>query len=209
MKHKPWIALDADGVLFDYHRTYLDIWSTTTGKIPVIKDPSAYHLRNLADVSFENDREKQAFYQAFERYGWKSMDLLPGVHDACHRLAEYFRIAVVSAMPVQNQACREHNIKKHGLPIDRVVATGSMSHDNPHPKIDALHRLRPVWFADDLLINFHGAPQGMHCAWIQWSSSDNLQTDVHLANSAHPNLAQAADYWLECSHAKTFEKESA
>ena len=41
---KPIIALDCDGVLLDYRRTYGQIYEQTFGKQPSIVSPRAYHV---------------------------------------------------------------------------------------------------------------------------------------------------------------------
>jgi hypothetical protein len=42
MHKKPTIALDADGVLLDYHQAYHLVWQKTFGVLPELAVPQAY-----------------------------------------------------------------------------------------------------------------------------------------------------------------------
>ncbi len=56
---KPIIALDADGVLLDYHVAYRSAWHKAFNHLPTLKDPNAYwpidrwdvRMRILANVT--------------------------------------------------------------------------------------------------------------------------------------------------------------
>ena len=44
------IALDADGVLVDYHHAYRHAWAKTFGEWPALRDPQAYWPIDRWDV---------------------------------------------------------------------------------------------------------------------------------------------------------------
>lgn len=193
------LALDADGVLLDYNKTAARVWEREFNVKLVPKDLGAYHFKNqYHGIDMEAPGHRERFRARFAREGWNSMDALPGVQEACELLVEHgFELHVVTSMPLEYEALRFENLKNLGLPITSVTGTGS--HPYLNPKAQALAKLAPVAFVDDLLKNFQNV-DGVHLAYLHWDAHDS--PNLHqphlksLIHSEHMDLLSFAQYWV-------------
>ena len=89
---------------------------------------------------------------------WSSVPAVSGAVAACVRLNDAgFDLVCVSALDASYEAARLQNLRSHGFPIERVIATGHAEGDRS-PKADAIETLNPVAFVDDYLPYFRGIP---------------------------------------------------
>lgn len=196
---RPLIALDADGVLLDFHLGYASAWQRAFGHAPAERDPLAYwpidrwHVERLDAVG------RERFRSAFDEEFWTTVPAIPGAIEACHRLrAAGFDLVCVSALDVEFQSARLRNLRDLGFPIERVVATGN-AEGARSPKADAIEMLRPVAFVDDYAAYMRGLPTEVHTALVLRApnGSPNVGADLALATSVHQDLAGFTDRWLE------------
>lgn len=195
---RPLIALDADGVLLDFHLGYASAWYRAFGLYPVERDPQAYwpidrwHVERL-------DRDRRVLFRKhFDDVFWGTLPAIDGAIAACHRLRDAgFDLVCVSALDPQFERPRLRNLRELGFPIERVVATGDAEGERS-PKADALDRLRPVAFVDDYLPYFAGIPKEVHAALVLRAPNGSPNTGPALGSvqSVHRDLAEFADHWL-------------
>lgn len=195
---RPLIALDADGVLLDFHLGYAGAWQRAFGAAPAERDPLAYWPIDRWLVERLDDERRAHFRSHFDAEFWSSVPAIEGALDACHRLHDAgFDLVCVSALDAEHEAARLRNLRDHGFPIERVVATGNAAGERS-PKADAIAALTPEAFVDDYLPYFRGVPEGIHTALILRApnGSPNEGPELALARSIHQDLPGFADYWL-------------
>lgn len=196
---KPLIALDADGVLLDFHLAYAGAWERAFGVRPRERDPLAYWPIDRWEVARLDDAGRARLRECLDDHFWATMPALPGAVQACHRLREAgFDLVCVSALEVEYEAARLRNLRDLGFPIERVIATGNEG-DDRSPKAQAIEALRPVAFVDDYLPYLRGLPGEVHTALVLRApnGSPNIGDEVAtLARSVHQDLARFTDHWL-------------
>lgn len=200
MKKKAVIALDGDGVLFDYHQAYRAAWAKAFGVIPAVRDPQAYWPLDRYEVRRVVGEEMTLFRRQFDEEFWSSIPPLSGAVDACHALATAgFELVCVTAIDPDFQAARRQNLRECGFPIDRVIATANKEATDLSPKARVLRELKPAAFVDDYLPFLKGIPPQIHAALIlrEPNGSPNAGDDMVLAHSRHADLAGFAEWWLE------------
>lgn len=77
----PWIALDADGVLLDYHQAYADAWGRAFGERPALRDPQAYWPIDRWNVQRVSGAQLERLRACFDDAFWGSIPALPGALD--------------------------------------------------------------------------------------------------------------------------------
>lgn len=192
------IALDADGVLLDLNLGYASAWQRAFGQVLVERDPAAYWPIDRWHVDRLDEAGRAHFRSHFDKTFWTTVPALAGAVDACERLhAAGFELVCVSALDAEFEAARLRNLREHGFPIDRVVATGNDGGERS-PKADAIARIGPVAFVDDYLPYFRGVCDSVHRALIVRGSngSPNVGSEMALADSVHDDLAAFAEAWL-------------
>lgn len=192
------IALDADGVLIDYHASYCLAWEKAFGVLPPILDAQAYWPMDRFDVRRLDGAELAHFRTFFDEAFWSEIPALPGAVEACQSLAAAgYELVCVSAVDARFQDARLRNLQAHGFPISRVIAT-SNSVTGESPKSAALRELRPLAFVDDFLPYFRGIPVDVHAALVmrEPNGSPNIGPDLSLVHSQHEDLASFAKEWL-------------
>ena len=195
---RPLIALDADGVLLDFHLGYAGAWQRAFGHAPAERDPLAYWPMDRWQVERLDTAHRERFRAAFDEQFWATVPAIAGAVDACHRLrAAGFDLVCVSALDLEFEAARLRNLRELGFPIDRVIATGN-AEGARSPKADTIERLRPVAFVDDYAAYMRGVPGDVHTALILRApnGSPNVGADLALAKSVHQDLAAFADHWV-------------
>lgn len=195
---RPRVALDADGVLLDFHVGYAVAWQRAFGEFPRERDPQAYWPMDRWEVERLDVAGRVQFREHFDERFWSSLPALPGAVAACQRLHQAgFELVCVSALEPRFEAARLGNLRALGFPIERVVATGHTVGETS-PKAAALRALRPVAFVDDYLPYLRGIPREVHAALVLRApnGSPNVGDELELAHSTHADLADFADHWL-------------
>lgn len=192
------IAVDADGVLLDFHRGYADAWRRAFGAAPAERDPLAYWPIDRWDVPRLDALQREYFRRFFDEPFWQSVPAIDGAIEACHRLADAgFELVCVSALELRYEAARLHNLRQLGFPIERVIATGNEAGERS-PKAAAIEALQPLAFVDDYLPYMRGMPAHVHTALVLRApnGSPNSGAEMALVKSVHQDLAQFARDWL-------------
>lgn len=191
------IALDVDGVILNYNKSWPAVWKAAFNE-ELTSQKVAYHAYNEFGTGHLPPDRYALFKQHFAHEAWSSMPLLDGAKEACQLLdgAGYALVAVTSMPPLYETARAINLIKRHGVPLVNVIATGRSGGDNP--KLRYIEELDPVAFVDDLVSNFDGVPTAVHCALIEpgFYDSPNLQADHARVDSTHLNLLAFAKWWL-------------
>lgn len=196
---RPIIALDADGVLLDYHVAYRGAWHKAFGELPALKDPDAYWPIDRWEVRKLEGDELIHFHSFFNEEFWETIPAIEGAITACNQLHNAgFELVCVSAIESPYESARQKNLKNLGFPIDRVIATSNLN-GIVSPKADALSRLNPVAFVDDFLPYQRGILRTIHRALItrETNGTPNLGADFGLIDSSHQDLLAFSNWWLE------------
>lgn len=195
---RPIIALDADGVLLDFHLAYAEAWERAFGQYPAERDPRAYWPMDRWQVErlglFKRSRFKAEFGDLF----WSTVPAIAGAVESCHRLHDAGHdLVCVSALDARFEAARLRNLRALNFPIERVVATGN-AETVRSPKADAIEDLKPVAFVDDYLPYLRGIPDEVHTALVLRApnGSPNVGPELALARSTHHDLADFTAHWL-------------
>ena len=195
---KPIIALDADGVLLDYHAAYRAAWARAFGILPRLRDPNAYWPIDRWEVRQLAGTELNHFRQFFNDDFWSTIPPNSGAVDACIRLDDAgFELVCVSAIEETFREALSRNLRSLGFPINRIIATSSDG-VSKSPKAEVLHQLQPIAFVDDYLPYHVGVSSKIHRALVlrEANGSPNVGTNLNLVDSTHINLASFADWWL-------------
>ena len=196
--HRPLIALDADGVLLDFHLGYAGAWQRAFGQLPPERDKLAYWPMDRWQVERLDEAKRAHFRMHFDELFWTSVPAIEGAVEACHRLHDAgFDLVCVSALDAPFEAARLRNLREHGFPIERVIATGNAPGERS-PKADAIAALAPEAFVDDYLPYLRGLPVDVHTALVLRgpNGSPNTGSELSLARSVHDDLADFASHWL-------------
>jgi beta-phosphoglucomutase-like phosphatase (HAD superfamily) len=195
---RPLIALDADGVLLDFHLGYASAWQRAFGQAPMERDPLAYWPMDRWQVERLDAERRAQFRAAFDEHFWTTVPAIDGAVEACHRLHDAgFELICVSALDSEFEAARLRNLRDLGFPIERVIATGNAAGERS-PKADTIEALQPLAFVDDYVLYMRGVPAHVHTALVMRApnGSPNTGPDMALAKSRHDDLAGFADHWL-------------
>jgi phosphoglycolate phosphatase-like HAD superfamily hydrolase len=195
---KPLIALDADGVLLDFHLGYAGAWQRAFGAAPQERDRLAYWPMDRWVVDRLDDAGRMHFRRHFDETFWTTVPAIDGAIEACHRLHDAgFDLVCVSALDAEFESARLRNLRHLGFPIERVVATGNAPGERS-PKADAIAKLAPEAFVDDYLPYLRGVPTHVHTALILRApnGSPNVGAEMALARSVHDDLGDFASHWL-------------
>lgn len=195
---RPLIALDADGVLLDFHLAYAAAWQRAFGAYPRERDPLAYWPIDRWDVERLDDAGRAKFRLQFDAHFWSTCPPLPGAVQACHRLVDAgFELVCVSALEHEHGPARLRNLRELDFPIERVIATGNATGERS-PKADAIESLNPVAFVDDYLPYLRGIAAQVHTALVLRApnGSPNGGEEMQHVRSVHQDLAEFARHWL-------------
>lgn len=195
---RPLIALDADGVLLDFHLGYASAWQRAFGRAPAERDPQAYWPMDRWHVERLDPARRLQLRAAFDEHFWTTVPAIVGAVEACHLLIDAgFDLVCVSALELEFEAARLRNLRDLGFPIERVIATGNAAGERS-PKADAIAALQPIAFVDDYIPYMRGVPGHVHTALVLRApnGSPNTGPDMVLAKSVHDDLAGFVDHWL-------------
>lgn len=198
MTAAPLIALDADGVLLDYHEGYARGWEKAFGTRPSVRNPRAYHPMQYWDVPVLTAQERVHFSQhGMTEEIWSSMPALEGALEACQMLREAgFRLTCVTALPNRFEDARALNLRTLGFELEAVHAVGGSLARNP--KVRALGELKPTAFVDDYLGYLQGLPPGIWRALVEGrpEHSPNRDPALQAPHSRHVDLQDFARWAL-------------
>ncbi|MCS4293239.1 phosphoglycolate phosphatase-like HAD superfamily hydrolase [Comamonas sp. BIGb0152] len=192
------LALDADGVLLDYNLAYAGAWKRTFGRQPGLRNPNAYWAADRWEVERLSDEALHRFRAGFDAQFWSALPAMPGALAACQQLvAAGFELVCLTALQPQFAQARLGNLRAHGFPIERVIATGRDARGGS-PKTAALLQLQPLALVDDYLPNFDGLPEGIHSALVlrEPDGSPNCGPALRQLHSTHASLDAFAHWWL-------------
>jgi phosphoglycolate phosphatase-like HAD superfamily hydrolase len=195
---RPTIALDADGVLLDYHAAYRQAWFRAFKVLPDVRDKDAYWPIDRWSVRSLNGNELKYFRSFFDERFWRTIPAISGAVDACKRLKDAgFDLTCVSAIESKFRQVRFENLINEGFPIDAVISTDCDAHEIS-PKAQAIQKLNPVAFVDDFLPYHGGIPSYIHKALIlrETRGSPNVGNELKLIDSTHKDLPTFVDWWL-------------
>jgi hypothetical protein len=191
------IALDADGVLVDYHEGYAMGWEKAFGERPKVRNANAYHPADYWDVPLLDAQGRRHFQESgLTAEVWASMPAIPGALSACQMLQSAgYRLVCVTALRPAMQSAREANLRSLGFSMEAVYAVGPSLGGNP--KKTVLQQLRPAAFVDDYLRYLQGLPSGTWRALIEGRPHANPNRDPSLEDphSRHLSLCQFAVWW--------------
>ena len=191
------IALDADGVIFDYRAAFARAWQKRYGYALELKEPRAFKYTQAYAIDWQGEDEAHFFNTSFTEEAYVSMPLMSGAFEALGALSAAGNVLViVTAMGPEFLQARIKSCELHGLPIHAVHATGD-KHDGTNPKAQILNALQPAVFVDDITAYFAGLADGIHRAFINYQWIDCLSRGKEIRyHSEHSNLKAFADFWI-------------
>jgi phosphoglycolate phosphatase-like HAD superfamily hydrolase len=151
-----------------------------------------WHVERLDDAG------RAHFRRHFDDEFWSTVPAIDGAIEACQRLHDAgYDLVCVSALEAEHEAARLRNLRSHGFPIERVVATGNAA-GVLSPKVDAITALAPQAFVDDYLPYLRGMPSTVHTALVMraLNGSPNTGDEMALVDSTHDDLAGFVRHWL-------------
>lgn len=196
---KPIIALDADGVLLNYHVAYRNAWYKAFNQFPALKDSNAYWPIDRWEVRKLDGDELIHFRSFFNKKFWETIPAIDGAVEACNSLhAAGFELICVSALESKFENSRLKNLKTLGFPINRVFAT-STTDERINPKAEVINSIKPIVFIDDFLPYYRGISQKIHKALIlkEMNGSPNLGVELKEIDSTHTSLEMFSTWWLK------------
>lgn len=201
MAIKPKIALDADGVLLNYHSAYRQLWKKAFGILPELADPQAYFPFDRWKVQRLEEPERQHLRACQDETFWSTLPAIDGALEAAISLHNAgFELVCVSALPVEFKSARLKNIRDLGFPIDQVFASPGEPGDdlNRSVKAGVLEQILPIAFVDDYAPYLRGIHPEIHAALImrEPNGSPNVGENLALAHSQHSDLSDFARWWL-------------
>lgn len=156
------IAIDGDGVIFNWNDAYARLWERCFGEKLQVVDEKAYFAIDRFKVPVLQGEDKLKFRAARDEEFWTTMDIIPGAIKACNTLIERgFQLVMVTAADHATREFRQRNLRDKGVPIDTVYTVS----DEPcegSPKALVLNELRPLIFVDDYLPYFKGVDDSIH-----------------------------------------------
>jgi len=193
------IALDADGVLLNYHSGYQTAWERAFGTLPEIADANAYWPQARFGVPQLDKEGRDRLRAEMGTHFWASLPPLEGALEACRKLSDAgYDLICVSAVKDQYRDARAENLADIGFPLSDVIAAPSKGTHGHSPKAAALEALKPIAFVDDYAPYLRGVDPQIHKALIlrEPNGSPNTGTALELSDSTHRDLADFANWWL-------------
>lgn len=153
-------------------------------------------------VKFTTEEEKY-FYAVWDVEAWRTMPVVDGSLEACHRLHQAgYELVCVTSMAPQFTNDRLENLRSHGFPIDRVISTG-YDGENPsnNPKRKVIEELHPIVFVDDSKRNFKDI-RNVHTRFVFIDKYHNdPYRDVNIYYDVkYPNLLAFVHDFLKTEH---------
>ena len=195
---RPLIALDADGVLLDFHLGYAGAWAARLRQ----RAGRARPARLLADRPLAGRAARRGaaahFRRHFDEQFWSSVPAIEGAVEACQRLHDAgFDLVCVSAL--------DPSTKRHGCATCATTAFRSSGSSPPATRRASAAR-RPMrstpcarWPSSTTTCRTCAACRThVHTALVLRApnGSPNVGAELALAKSVHDDLPGFADFWL-------------
>ena len=133
-----------------------------------------------------DDARRAHFRKHFDEPSGSSVPAIEGAIEACHRLHDAgFDLVCVSALEAEYESARLRNLRDHGFPIERVIATGNAEGERS-PKADAIAELKPEAFVDDYLPYLRGVPAHVHTALVLRAPNGSPNVGAEIARWRAP-----------------------
>jgi hypothetical protein len=155
-----YIAIDGDGVLFDYNKAAAALFYTLYKENLKEIHPQAYNFHKQYDIEGSSQPEfMKIIYPMFDKLEiWGKMPGLVGALEATNIMkAKGYTLVCLTSMPPKYKDLRHQNAIALGYPIDHVVAVDRRAAKKSginNPKKEWIIQNKPVAFIDDLLKNF-------------------------------------------------------
>lgn len=193
------IAIDGDGVIFDYSEGYIRAWEKCFGYRPAVVNPAATMVTDKYGVPHLEGDELEHFRSEFSDDFWATLPILEGAEEACRMLHEKYDLAMVTAIQPNHLDARTRNIGD--MPFFDIIATpyeGFNRRLDKSPKINAVKKLGAIAFVDDYLPFHRGMPTNIHTALIGSKNAayDDMQLLLNIS-SIHSSLLDFAQDFLE------------
>lgn len=156
------IALDGDGVLFNYNLGVADLYKEVFCKEPKLKMKGAYHVTNEYELSSEEMTAgsfSDHLHSFFNKRGlWQRLPAMEGAKEAVDIMVEKgYEVICLTSMPPEYEKQRLANARLHNINISSVKAVDrahAKAKGINNPKLDYIQNYEPYAFIDDLLKNF-------------------------------------------------------
>lgn len=156
------IALDGDGVLFNYNKGVAHLYKEVFCKDVKVKLKGAYHAHNEYDLEADGDisqKFKDHFISLFDKRDmWSRLPAIEGAKEAIDiMISKGYEVVCLTSMPPKFEQHRLQNAKLHDMGISKVIAVDRKTAKEKgisNPKKEYLKRYEPYAFVDDLMKNF-------------------------------------------------------
>ena len=197
---RPLIALDADGVLLDFHLGYAGAWARAFGSAPGRARPA----RLLADRPLAGRAARRGAARPLPAPLRRAV-LVVG---AGHRRRRSTPASASTTPATTSSASRRStpSTRRRGCATCATTAFRSSASSPPATRRASAARRptpsprsRPEAFVDDYLPYLRGIPGHVHTALVLRApnGSPNEGDELALAKSVHDDLAGFADFWLK------------
>ena len=193
------IAIDADGVLVNYHAGYAKAWTRAFGETLETVDPDGYSTRDRFGVPHLEEDRRQILRGAMDEQFWSALPAMDGALEACTSLHEAgYRLVCVSAVKEKYRDARAQNLRDLGFPLEAVYAAPGAGTATTSPKAAILEELKPIAFVDDFAPYLRGVSDDIHKALLlrHPNGSPNTGDALRLATTTHKNLLEFSKWWL-------------
>ena len=157
---KKYIAIDGDGVLFDYNKAGLMLFEKMFKQKLKEIHPRAYNFHIQYDLQNSKRPDfKNLIYPMFDKFHiWGKMPSIEGALEATKMMKEKgYTLVCLTSMPPKYKELRHQNALDLGYPIEEVIAVDRRASKRAgidNPKKQWIIDNKPVAFIDDLLKNF-------------------------------------------------------
>ena len=194
------LAIDADGVILDFERKFMDLWEQKHGDRPerVCNAYSSTTSFGLQDKC--PDLMKFIYENADIEDFYGNMNMLPGAEEAIHELHDMgFELICVTAIPNELRELRFNNlINKFKLPISDILTAPRTNAIIANPKALIVNAMEPIALIEDHVHNFLDINPGIARIYINPSVVDvspDESTQPHFAYDSLYECMQDAIVW--------------
>lgn len=194
------IAIDADGVLVNYHAGYAKAWKRAFAETLETIDPDGYTTRDRFGVRRLDKAGRDELRAAMDETFWSALPAIDGALEACTTLHNAgYRLVCVSAVKEKYRDARAQNLRDLGFPLEAVYAAPKDGIVTESPKAAILEELKPIAFVDDFAPYLRGVSDDIHKALLlrHPNGSPNTGDALKLATTTHKNLLEFSNWWLE------------
>lgn len=173
------LAIDGDGVIFDYSAGYINNWEKIFGYRPKLLNPAATLVTQRYGIPKLSGDVLEDFQNLFDFEFWSTLPILDGADEAIQILAEDYELHLVTAIDQKNVEARWQNLGN--MPFKSIIATPTSSAYDRRvdisPKAKAVSDLKAVAFVDDYLPFHRGIDTRVYRALISPYANDPSYRD--------------------------------